>query len=548
MDYNGRVLKDNWGAVHTIYGSCCASGGEGEIYALSGEPEYVAKIYYEKYRTAERHSKLETMMQTDYNILPECAWPVSILYDDSGFCGFIMRNMSGYIGLIDFYVFDNRSKYTWAQFVTVAMNIAAVVSSLHELGHVVGDLNSNNILVDVNTCKVAFVDTDSYHIRSREGTLYPCIVAVPEFAAPELQGVEFQKLAKNQSVFDNNTDYFSLAVLIFRILMNGVHPFTCSTEKKEVSVSDFQPVKNIKNGYCAFFSGTNLNGDLKTPLQAPSINMLPVKMRIMFKEALLGRTKRPSSEEWYYELLSLRKSLCRCSTEHRHEYYYELTECPWCAFRKNYNAKLKALKDKLNKIKEGTGKNNAGDFTQFDRIVGRNSSQSTSNVVPPNTSVSNSNKRVNVNTASNNNNNSAGNGSRNINQNPNAGNKAKKGSGEKGAAIVGIIISSLLIVFSAFVLKNVGTNNRAYYFTIGAISFLVLMLIIFVSYLFGDNKNKASGGNSANGNNAPGGNPANGNNPANTNQDGGFLEGILGLLIIGALTYGAVWLLSKLLS
>lgn len=366
MDYNNKILKDSNGKSHLIVGVPLGSGGEGEIYKLSGEDGYVAKIYYQKYRTDERHKKLKAMLMTDYNKLPECAWPVSILYDGNEFCGFIMRNMSGYIGLIDFYVYDNRKKYTWAQYVTVAMNIAAVVSSLHELGHVVGDLNPNNILVDTKSCKVAFVDTDSYHIRGKDSVLYPCVVATPEFSAPELQGVDFKKVGNSRSVFNTNTDNFSLAVLIFRILMNGVHPFACTLNNK--SVGEFQPVNNIKNGCCAFFSETNRKGELQRTLQAPDIDMLPVKIRIMFKAALLSKTKRPTGEEWFYELLKMRKTMCKCSINQRHEYYSELIECPWCSFEKEYRLKMQDMRNRI-RNKKTDDRSKHGDFKTYDNTA-----------------------------------------------------------------------------------------------------------------------------------------------------------------------------------
>ena len=366
MDYNGKVLKDNSGKKHTIYGDCFASGGEGEIFKLSGENGYVAKIYYPKYRTDERHNKLKAMLLTDYNKLPECAWPVSVLYDDSGFCGFVMRSMTGYINLIDFYVYDNRSKYTWAQYVTVAMNIAAVVSSLHELGHVVGDLNPNNILVDTKSCKVAFVDTDSYHIKSKQGTLYPCVVATPDFSAPELQGVDFQKLEKNKSVFNTNTDNFSLAILIFRLLMNGVHPFACTSSTR--SVSEFQPVHNIMNGCCAFFEDTNASGSLERTMQAPDISLLPESIQKMFRRALLDPGIRPCAEKWFYELLELRKAMCKCGANKHHEYYSELSQCPWCLFEKEYRCKMQIMRQKMKK-RNAAKTNRSGDFTTYDYVV-----------------------------------------------------------------------------------------------------------------------------------------------------------------------------------
>ena len=78
-----------------------------------------------------------------------------------------MQKVSGLSSLIDFYVYDNRKKYLWSQYVKVAENIAAAVNNVHDSGHIIGDLNPNNFMLDVNTGRVMLVDTDSYHIKSK---------------------------------------------------------------------------------------------------------------------------------------------------------------------------------------------------------------------------------------------------------------------------------------------------------------------------------------------------------------------------------------------
>ncbi len=487
MDYNGKELTDNHNKKHTLSGDYFASGGEGELYCLDGEPEYVAKIYYPKYRTGERHKKLKAMIQTDHNKLPECAWPVSILYEGSEFCGFVMRKISGYTDLIDFYVFDNRNKYTWAQYVTVAMNIAAVVSSLHELGHIVGDLNSNNILVDTKSCKVAFVDTDSYHIRGKDGVLYPCVVATPDFSAPELQGVDFQKLEKNKSVFNTNTDNFSLAILIFRLLMNGVHPFACTSST--VSVGEFQPVNNIKNGYCAYFTATNLNGKLMPTPQSPQISMLPSKIQMMFKQAMLSSAYRPNGEQWFYELLSLRKSLCKCPTDPRHEFYSNLEYCPWCYVKKELARRMNELKNRTrNRANKATNVN--GNFESYDARYGtrsntvknssgnNNQAQTRSGVTPPNSAAFNKNnasRSTNTNTRT-----SSSNTVRaSNNSQPQTVSNQQDDSSGTGGYILGIIILSIIFLWDLpSTIDAVSGNSDKGIFLIEGLVLVSLIILI----------------------------------------------------------------------
>lgn len=379
MGKNSVLVTDENGYVHILKGKCIGAGGEGEIYEIENEPDVVAKIYYPKYRTQDRQEKIRAMLETDYRLLPEYSWPICMLFIDSNFCGFMMTKLSGYEQLIDFYVFDNRRKYSWAKYVAVAMNIAAVVGTLHEHGLIIGDLKPENILVNTSDCKVAFVDTDSYDIKTASGKLYPCLVATPEFAAPELQGLDTLS-SGNRSVFSTNTDCFCLAVILFRLLMNGVHPFACSSTS--LSVSEYQPVSNIKNYRCAFFKETSLDGRLERTIQAPDINILPSKIQLLFKKAFLSKDNRPDAASWYYALLDLRKNLCRCAVNHRHEFYSHLDRCPWCSFESSYISKLKQIKSdiKQNEIKE---KRRDGDFKEYLKQFGKNSvsNQSTNNTV-----------------------------------------------------------------------------------------------------------------------------------------------------------------------
>ena len=68
----------------------------------------------------------------------------------------------------------------------MALNIARVFAHIHDTGCVIGDINQRSILVSP-TATVAFIDADSFQICDGPQR-YLCVVGVPEYTPPELQG------------------------------------------------------------------------------------------------------------------------------------------------------------------------------------------------------------------------------------------------------------------------------------------------------------------------------------------------------------------------
>ena len=81
--------------------------------------------------------------------------------------------------------------------------------------------------------------------------------------------------------------------------MNGVHPFSCVVTTKE-SMSNFQPVKNIQNGYCPYFTKSNINGKIAKTRYSPNIGILPRDIfKSYLKEHLLkvNKARAPDREQ-----------------------------------------------------------------------------------------------------------------------------------------------------------------------------------------------------------------------------------------------------------
>ena len=324
-----------------------SSGGEGSVYDIVGSSDKVAKIYHESRRTESREKKIEARVKIPASDLPECAWPQEMLFQEERFCGFVMDKVSGIGNLVDFFVYENRKNYTWQQYVIAAINIAAAVNNIHDAGIVIGDLKPDNIIIDPKSGRVKLVDTDSYQIIGADGVLYPCTVATPEYIPPELQNVNFEKNG-NESCFSEKTDDFSLAVIIFKTLMNGVHPFSCFSAKRSLNNLE----ANIKNGCSPYFSETNPENDIQVTLRSPEIKVLPPEIQELFGRAFAeGRDhpeKRPSAAEWFYALSDLDRHLAACHRNLSHFYSGHLSSCPWCSLENEMSERKARFAELLN--------------------------------------------------------------------------------------------------------------------------------------------------------------------------------------------------------
>ena len=351
-------LTGKGGINYSLAAKPIKSGGEGEIYDINGNPGHggsagnpnffadsiVAKIYKPGKATSEKERKLIKMVAfpPDASVLAQIAWPRDVLYDDGRFAGFIMPKMNVNEELNVIYEYGASAKYpllTWANKITIAQNLCAVLYSIHESGHVCGDLNPKNISVNPGTGHIIFLDTDSYHILDGKST-YRCDVGIPEYLPPEVQ----QKMRGGTNLataslptFTEYTDCFALAVHIFQLLMNGVHPFACAIIPSQSSVVAPQPADGILRGDCPFLE--SIPG-VRIPAYAPDIGILPEEIALLFESAFaIGHSNpaaRPAPIEWHGALKNLRGSLRLCGAVPHHQYFSELAYCPWCEVDKKF--------------------------------------------------------------------------------------------------------------------------------------------------------------------------------------------------------------------
>ncbi len=319
-----------------LTGKPLGHGGEAVIHPVPpqrGMPDLVAKVYH--HPTKDHAAKLAAMIahppvdpMADQGHA-SITWPVDRLLMPSGagsVVGYVMPRIHKALPAMEFFNPKARLKqcplFHFGYLLRTAHNLAAAVRAIHEAGYVVGDLNESNCLVN-NQALVTLVDTDSFQVPA-QGHIFRCPVGKPEYTAPEMQGVNFGDRDRAEE-----HDNFALAVLIFQLLMQGIHPFAGKF------TGSGEPVglpERISAGYWPY----SAHG--KVPFgpnpHAPPLEVLPAPVRALlqlcFAEGHRQPSRRPGARAWQDALRDGEKDLMPCTANTQHLYPKALSRCPWC--------------------------------------------------------------------------------------------------------------------------------------------------------------------------------------------------------------------------
>ncbi len=302
-------------------GECIGSGAEGNIYESDLSTEDAIKIYKTGSLAADRRQKLEKMVDfysnpsnKQANVLKKKAgkiicWPVKQVFYKEQPVGYEMRRVppDGYT-LSDFLTFLNtRSRprsfpeVKRSSIIQICEQITRAFESLHKLKTngkpvLMGDVNPKNIMVSYDEAngrwKVWLIDVDSYRFGSE-----PCAVAWREFYSPQIA----KELSANNSSIgelprNRNDELFSVAVLLFYVLMIGRFPYQSNEE--------IDYLEAIRQGRFIF-----AQGEAQAETDFMWLN-LSEQLQRMFQQVFGGGENRkepyPELQEWYTALSELR--------------------------------------------------------------------------------------------------------------------------------------------------------------------------------------------------------------------------------------------------
>jgi DNA-binding helix-hairpin-helix protein with protein kinase domain len=320
-----QFFDDNGHPILT--GAQLGRGGEGAVFDVSGQPNWVAKLYHRPIPAAKRE-KLSAMVKcASPEILAFAAWPVTTLRRSKGgeVAGFIMPRIAAkdihqlYSPAQRKSLFPNAD---WKFLLRSARNCAAAFSTLHKRGIVIGDVNQGNAQVS-DKALVSLIDCDSFQFGAN-GRMYLCEVGVPHFVPPELQAAKLDQVVRTQ-----NHDCFGLALLIFHLLFLGRHPFA-----GRYAGSGEMPIERAIREYRFAYSRNGAGSQMSPPPFSLPIAALPNEIADCFERAFLRGSElpnaRPTSEKWVAVLESAEKNLHPCPDVRGHIFSAITSICPWC--------------------------------------------------------------------------------------------------------------------------------------------------------------------------------------------------------------------------
>lgn len=309
------------------------TGGEGSVYRVTAK--VCAKIYTKP--SSFKEAKIKTMIAKPPVPLtdPQCrngrvAWPTDLIYDRPGgkFVGYLMPliEIRKYQESEIVFIEKLRTKkfgqrFTYEHLMTAAYNFAMTVHYIHQAGHSVGDLREKNILVDQNG-QVCLVDCDSFQIMdAAKKRFFASETYTPGYLAPEWIGSDLSKANRR------GNDHFALAVWLFQMLMNGMHPYQARGGKAEGCPSLEEKIKKGTYPYAG-------SRGLKPPVAAPDYKQVPASLRTLFEAAFMAGQKspdqRPEALDYANQLKREVGRLKTCRRNRLHRYSGDLGSCPFC--------------------------------------------------------------------------------------------------------------------------------------------------------------------------------------------------------------------------
>lgn len=344
-----KTFYDIQGNPIEIKGNPIAHGGEAEIYEIDGKDKYLAKIYTRELSVLNKYKLFHMSKKNSFVDMktPDSpfSFPVVVLFGKEAqntyadIVGYIMprkhgENLHNMLNLFRIQKGEVLTKTSRLDLVDMLLTILTNIKLLHSKKMLIGDLSLKNILYDEDTKTVSIIDCDSYQalmdvpkleakavmqIHKGERLRLPtkeeakrlanetsslpffCEVHTEEFCAPELMNTRF-----NQEFRQVESELFSIAVLIFKVLMLGEHPLL---SVKHSQIRD--AITNMEFPYNVHFTNDKL---VKNKAFNAIWSYFPQHLRELFsqafaKETLTNPQLRPTIDDWIDAMTKYRKHL-----------------------------------------------------------------------------------------------------------------------------------------------------------------------------------------------------------------------------------------------
>ncbi len=278
-------------------GDSIGRGGEAEVFCLQRRSNILVKWYHPEVlqkRGSELYEKIEAMRKIEaLRKVKSLSWPLIQVYRDAqrrNWIGFAMYRAHGVP------IFKMAHPMLYKRYfpqidrhhlILYLIDLIDKIKLLHGSGVMIGDYNLQNILCATNNEQVMLIDCDSYQI-SISGRMYHCPVGSADMTPPEHQKKAFTTLKRTRE-----SEAFSVAILLFKALMLGRHPYDI--------VGGNDPVSNLCRGDFPYGQEDSWK---KIP-KGSWYNIwshMPYNLKSLFiktfTEGALDPTLRPTIEDW----------------------------------------------------------------------------------------------------------------------------------------------------------------------------------------------------------------------------------------------------------
>lgn len=312
-------------------GKQIAEDAKAAVFEVAGSKDRVGKVYSVPPIVRQSRKLAELVKLASADLLKCSAWPIDTLHPAEGepARGILMPRIQGAVPLHKLYSPAHRRfafpQADWRLLVKAARSCASAINQMHYAGVVVGDVSANRMLVDPEG-NIKLLGCDSFQLIRGEEVFF-INTTTPEYLAPELQNMPLETAPVTR-----NHDAFGLAVVIFRLLMMGRHPFVGYRGPQPLSVGEAIFEHRFAYGTAA----ASLKAE--PPPHSPLLTDLPGPLANLFQRTFArGADKegaRPASSEWIKALDDLARQITPCEADPGHYYFAGLSNCPWCRIQR----------------------------------------------------------------------------------------------------------------------------------------------------------------------------------------------------------------------
>jgi DNA-binding helix-hairpin-helix protein with protein kinase domain len=319
-------------------GRLLKSGGAGSVYTLQERADEVAKLYHSDKDAHTYERKLRAMLALRPDLPPvvengveqvQIAWPTGLLRDRSGrLLGFTMPILDVAATTDLEHVLQERQARAdglptgLGAKMTLAANLAGMLSALHQRQHYVVDLKPLNVRFYRDSLLIAMLDCDGFSIQGK-GERFPAGQVTTDYLAAEFQ----QRGVKPGE--EEAQDSFALAVIIFQLLNFGLHPY--AGRPQDAKAPSDLPGRIAANLYAY---GRKPNPRM-LPAPVSGHETFPPALRDLFDRAFSQHARvRPTAGEWAALLMEYARrgsgQLVACAKDATHQHFAGLP-CAACA-------------------------------------------------------------------------------------------------------------------------------------------------------------------------------------------------------------------------